>query len=216
MHSAVLTSLPFQMRGNWQWVVVNVCEKMWVVWAWLAQWMRPKIWIKEGHTSLSNQISCQRISVQLIINQWSLVQGGKVEEYLYSYPLAGGMGETWQLDRKNIQPRILARTLASRKQVLHKRTKLLSQTSTAVSTLTDTEAEGSDSSLTPPDTCKSFNAQEYNDKNPNNKWVKTSATAEAGGPCFSLYYASGHVFVVREIIPTHGLCLRPAKAYLVF
>jgi hypothetical protein len=99
-------------------------------------------------------------------------------------PAGRGTGGTWQLDRKNVQPRSLARTSASRKQVPHKKTKLRSQTSTAVSALTDTEVEGSDSSLTPPDTDKSFN-EEYNDKNPNNKRVKTSATAE-GRPLLSL------------------------------
>ncbi|KAG1901126.1 uncharacterized protein F5891DRAFT_1223707 [Suillus fuscotomentosus] len=93
-------------------------------------------------------------------------------------PAARGAGGTWQLDRKNIQPRSLVRTSASRKKMPHKKTKLRSQTSTAVSALTDTEVEGLDSSLTAPDTNKSFNAQEYNDKNPNNKRVKTSATAE--------------------------------------
>ncbi|KAG2335309.1 hypothetical protein BDR05DRAFT_1038907, partial [Suillus weaverae] len=91
-------------------------------------------------------------------------------------PAGRGAGGTWQLDRKNVQPRSLAGSSASRKQMPHK--KLRSQTSTAASALTDTEVEESDSSLTAPDTDKSFNAQEYNVKNLNNKRVKTSATAE--------------------------------------
>jgi hypothetical protein len=52
--------------------------------------------------------------------------------------------------------------------MLHRK-KPCTQMSMAALTLTDTEEDVSDSSLTVSDTDQSFNAQEYNDKNPNNK-----------------------------------------------
>ncbi|KAG0693052.1 hypothetical protein DFH29DRAFT_881767 [Suillus ampliporus] len=95
----------------------------------------------------------------------SMVKGGPI----FIPAGRGTTGRRWQLDMRNVQLMALVSARSRRKQKVHKKQKPRSQTSMAA---TNTEVKGLDSSLTPPDTDKSFSAQEYDEKNSNNKQVK--------------------------------------------
>ncbi|KAG1857637.1 hypothetical protein C8R48DRAFT_674621 [Suillus tomentosus] len=106
------------------------------------------------------------------------VKGGPVFN-----PAGCGKGGVWQLDPRNVQPKLLANTRNNKKQKAQKtrrtqKTQPHAQTSMVAAVLTDTEVEGSDSSFTLPETDKSFGAKGYDDKNPNKKWPRASATTE--------------------------------------
>ncbi|KAG1906728.1 uncharacterized protein F5891DRAFT_1182136 [Suillus fuscotomentosus] len=98
-------------------------------------------------------------------------------------PAGRGKGGVWQLDPRNVQPKLLANTRNNKKQKAQKtrraqKTQPRAQTSMVAAVLTDTEVEGSDSSFTSPETDKSFGAKGYDDKNPNKKRPRASATTE--------------------------------------
>ncbi|KAG2046081.1 hypothetical protein BDR06DRAFT_1015037 [Suillus hirtellus] len=95
-------------------------------------------------------------------------------------PTGCGAGGVWQLDKRNVQPKLLANTKTNKKSKTRKaqKTRPRAQTSMVAAALTDTEVEKSDSSFTSPETDKSFGAKGYDNKNPNKKRPRASATME--------------------------------------
>jgi hypothetical protein len=95
------------------------------------------------------------------------------------FHLAGpGTGGVWQLDKRNVQPRLLERSRPGSKRRAQRgqKTQPRAQTSkAAVATDTDFDSE---SSFTSPETDKSFGAKGYDDKNPTKKRQRASATLE--------------------------------------
>ncbi|KAG1791198.1 uncharacterized protein HD556DRAFT_1445464 [Suillus plorans] len=98
-------------------------------------------------------------------------------------PAGRGASGTWQPDTRNVQPRTLANTRATKRQRAQKQrektqnTRPRSQMSAVASAVIDTEVEGWNS-LTASHADKSFSTQEYDYKNSNKKRIKISAMAE--------------------------------------
>ncbi|KAG1777870.1 hypothetical protein EV702DRAFT_1044904 [Suillus placidus] len=92
----------------------------------------------------------------------------------FFHPTGPGTGRVWQLDKRNVRPRLLASS-RQRKQRGQK-IQPCAQTSKAA-LATDTEVD-SESSFTLPKTDKSFSAKGYDNKNPNKKCQRASATLE--------------------------------------
>ncbi|KAG2124873.1 hypothetical protein DEU56DRAFT_963173 [Suillus clintonianus] len=103
-------------------------------------------------------------------------------------PAARRGAAQWLFDERNVQPRTLVDSRKQKKQKVQiqkgqgqeagrARTQPRAQMSMSAA-LTDTELEVSDSSFTSPETDKSFGAKGYDDKNPNKKRLRASATTE--------------------------------------
>ncbi|KAG2362273.1 hypothetical protein BDR07DRAFT_1056109 [Suillus spraguei] len=91
------------------------------------------------------------------------------------HPASRGAGGVWQLGKRNVRPRLLVNTRSSSRQKMQ-RGQTRAQTKKAAAA-TDTEV-GSDSSFASPENDESFGAQGYDDKNPNKKRQRASATLE--------------------------------------
>ncbi|KAG0697344.1 hypothetical protein DFH29DRAFT_1003813 [Suillus ampliporus] len=108
------------------------------------------------------------------------VKGGQI-----FHPASRGAGGMWQLDKRNVQPKLLVNTRNNKKQKGQvqkawgaQKTQPRMQMSMVAAALTNTEVEVLDSSFTSPQTDKSFGAKGYDEKNPNKKWPQASVTTE--------------------------------------
>ncbi|KAG1789414.1 uncharacterized protein HD556DRAFT_1311375 [Suillus plorans] len=97
----------------------------------------------------------------------------KVQGAPVFHPASCGAGGVWQLDKRNVWPRLLVN---SRQTQRGQKTQPRAQMS-KVAVATNTEVD-SDSSFTSPETDKSFGAKGYDDKSPNKKCQRASATLE--------------------------------------
>ncbi|KAG2115637.1 hypothetical protein DEU56DRAFT_932627 [Suillus clintonianus] len=114
--------------------------------------------------------------------------GKRVQKGPIFQPAARRGAAQWLFDERNVQPRTLVDSRKQKKQKAQiqkgqgqkagrARTQPRAQMSMSAA-LTDTELEVSDLSFTSPETDKSFGAKGYDDKNPNKKRLRASATTE--------------------------------------
>ncbi|KAG2092117.1 uncharacterized protein F5147DRAFT_657741 [Suillus discolor] len=118
----------------------------------------------------------------------------KVQGVPVFHPASRGMGGVWQLDKRNVWPRLLVNS--RQKTQRGQKTQPHAQMSKAV-VVTDTEVD-SDSSFTSPETNKSFGAKGYDDKNPNKKRQRASATSEGKWTLlFNAVQAAMHIMYAK-------------------